>query len=69
MHDDELMALELQKQFEEEERQHREIIVNSDAELAQRLAAEFNSYQLPSTSGNENEQQVFFENVLVFLCV
>lgn len=51
--------MELQKQFEEEYRQHREQIINADAELAQRLAVELgekgpeldvDQLDLPSTS-------------------
>jgi hypothetical protein len=59
--DDELLALELQRQFEEEERQYRESLVNSDAELAQKLAAELNqnsmssNYPLPSSSTDQVE--------------
>ncbi|KAI6184206.1 CCDC50-N domain-containing protein [Aphelenchoides bicaudatus] len=55
--DDEQLALELQRQFEEEYRQQREALFNADAELAQRLATEFGSDRLPSELPSTSNQQ------------
>jgi hypothetical protein len=61
LQEDELLAMELQRQYEEEYKQQREALSNADAELAQRLAAELGADTLPESSGlPSSSQQVSF---------